>query len=125
MRHPAATATELPVASKCAATSRNRLPVSMPWQRAQSRMRTQHYAQFVARAAPILDRLAEDERIAADWVAGLRAADAGIDYKIDVCLAKVAAISTRTCVSGNSKGRQMTEFFSCSTGKYEPASGES
>ena len=46
---------------------------------------------FVARAARILDRLAGDERIAADWVAGLRAADAGIDSKIDGCLAKVAA----------------------------------
>ncbi len=46
---------------------------------------------FVARATQILDRLAGDERIAADWVAGLRAADAGIDSKIDVCLEKVAA----------------------------------
>lgn len=41
-------------------------------------------------AAPILDRLAGDGRIAADWVAGLRAADADIDTKLKACLAKVA-----------------------------------
>ncbi len=45
----------------------------------------------MARAARILDRLAGDKRIAADWVDGLRAADADIDSKIDVSLAKVAA----------------------------------
>lgn len=38
-----------------------------------------------------MDRLAKDERIAADWVGGLRAADAEIDSKIEACLAKVAA----------------------------------
>ncbi|MFL6131166.1 MAG: uracil-DNA glycosylase [Nocardioidaceae bacterium] len=42
-------------------------------------------------ALRILDRLAGDGRIAPDWVAGLRAADAGIDSKIDICLANVAA----------------------------------
>jgi uracil-DNA glycosylase len=41
--------------------------------------------------ARILDRLAGDERIAPDWVAGLRAVDPGIDSKIDTCLARVAA----------------------------------
>jgi len=45
----------------------------------------------VAGTLRILDRLAGDGRIAADWVAGLRAADAGIDTKIEACLAKVAA----------------------------------
>lgn len=39
----------------------------------------------------ILDRLAEDETIAPDWVAGLRAVDPGIDSKVDNCLARVAA----------------------------------
>jgi uracil-DNA glycosylase len=42
--------------------------------------------------ARILDRLAGDERIAPDWVAGLRAVDPGIDSKIDTCL---ASFSTR------------------------------
>jgi uracil-DNA glycosylase len=44
----------------------------------------------VAGAARILDSLAGDGRIAADWVAGLRGADAGIDTKLEACLAKVA-----------------------------------
>jgi uracil-DNA glycosylase len=44
----------------------------------------------VAGGAQILDRLAGDGKIAADWVAGLRAADAGIDTKLDNCLAKLA-----------------------------------
>lgn len=39
----------------------------------------------------ILDRLAEDGTIAPDWVVGLRAADVGIDAKLETCLAKVAA----------------------------------
>ena len=39
----------------------------------------------------ILDRLAGDDRIAPDWVAGLRGVDPGIDSKIDTCLARVAA----------------------------------
>lgn len=43
----------------------------------------------MAGAVPTLDRLARDGRIAADWVAGLRAADAGIDSKVETCLAKV------------------------------------
>ena len=46
---------------------------------------------LVAESVRILDRLAGDERIAPDWVAGLRAVDPGIDSKIDTCLARVAA----------------------------------
>lgn len=41
-------------------------------------------------AAQILDRLAGDGRIAVDWVAGLGAADPGIDTKLEACLANVA-----------------------------------
>lgn len=44
---------------------------------------------FVTRPARILDRLAEDGSIAADWVAGLRAADANIDTKLETTMAKV------------------------------------
>jgi len=63
----------------------------VPRQQAQSRVRTPSTTlKFVTNAVRILDRLAGDGRIAPDWVAGLRAADAGIDSKIDVCLAKVA-----------------------------------
>lgn len=45
---------------------------------------------FMVEPARTLDRLAGDARIAADWVAGLRAADADIDTKLEVCLANVA-----------------------------------
>jgi uracil-DNA glycosylase len=44
----------------------------------------------VARAAQILERLAVEGEIANDWVAALRAADPGIDNKLEACLAKVA-----------------------------------
>jgi uracil-DNA glycosylase len=44
----------------------------------------------VAGPARILDRLACYGRIAANWVPGLRAADPGIDAKLETCLAKVA-----------------------------------
>ena len=39
----------------------------------------------------ILDRLADDGRIAPDWIAGLRGADPEIDSKVDTCLARVTA----------------------------------
>lgn len=45
---------------------------------------------FMGGAAPILDNLVRDGRIAADWATGLRAADANIDRKLAACLAKVA-----------------------------------
>lgn len=45
----------------------------------------------MADSVRILDQLASDERIAPDWVAGLRAVDPGIDSRIDTCLARVAS----------------------------------
>lgn len=44
----------------------------------------------MAGATRVLDRLAQDGKIAVDWVAALRAADTGIDTKLEVCLARVA-----------------------------------
>lgn len=44
----------------------------------------------MGQACRTLDRLVADGRIAADWVPALRAVDAHIDSRIDVCLAKVA-----------------------------------
>lgn len=38
----------------------------------------------------VLDHLAEDGSIASDWVTSLRAADAGLDTKLEACLKKVA-----------------------------------
>lgn len=46
---------------------------------------------LMADSVQILDQLAGDERIAPDWVAGLRAVDPGVDSKIDTCLARVAS----------------------------------
>ncbi|MCK0111363.1 uracil-DNA glycosylase [Ornithinimicrobium sp. F0845] len=39
----------------------------------------------------ILDRPAGDKRVAPGWVAGLRAVDPGIDFKVDDCLERVTA----------------------------------
>lgn len=55
----------------------------------------------MAEAAQILDRLAGDGKIAADWVAGLRAADAGIDAELEACLAKVAGAGPHLPVEQN------------------------
>lgn len=43
----------------------------------------------MAGVSRILDCLARDGSIAVDWVAGLRAADANIDSKLEACMAKV------------------------------------
>lgn len=51
---------------------------------------TKRYSPVVAGDSQFLDHLAGDGTIACDWVACLREADAGIDAKLEACLAKVA-----------------------------------
>jgi hypothetical protein len=46
----------------------------------------------MAGTARILNRLAEEGKIAADWPSGLRDVDARIDAKIEASLMKVAAL---------------------------------
>ncbi len=54
-------------------------------------LRTQAYPRSMPTTVQILDRLAADGRISADWVGGLRGADDRIDSKIEGCLGRVAA----------------------------------